>query len=45
VIAEGEVRQLAAVRNIDISRAEYMSIIDAKTAALFCGRRPGQPRS
>nr|WP_286799575.1 polyprenyl synthetase family protein [Oceanicaulis sp. UBA2681] len=35
VIAEGEVRQLAAVRNIDITRAEYMSIIDAKTAALF----------
>ncbi len=35
VIAEGEVRQLAAMRNIAITRAEYMSIIDAKTAALF----------
>jgi len=35
VIAEGEVRQLAAVRNTAITHAEYMSIIDAKTAALF----------
>jgi len=35
VIAEGEVRQLAAVRNTAITKTEYMSIIDAKTAALF----------
>ncbi|MFW5660019.1 MAG: polyprenyl synthetase family protein [Oceanicaulis sp.] len=35
VIAEGEVRQLAAVRDIQVSRSEYMAIIEAKTAELF----------
>jgi octaprenyl-diphosphate synthase len=35
VIAEGEVRQLAAVRDIAVSRAQYMGIIEAKTAELF----------
>lgn len=35
VIAEGEVRQLAAVRDIAVSRQEYMGIIEAKTAELF----------
>ena len=34
-IAEGEVRQLLAAGRIDTSRATYMSIISAKTAALF----------
>jgi len=35
VIAEGEVHQLAALRNIDITEAEYLEVISAKTAALF----------
>ena len=35
VIAEGEVRQLAAVRDLDVSRDAYMGIIEAKTAELF----------
>lgn len=35
VIAEGEVRQLAAVRDIATSRDAYMGIIEAKTAELF----------
>ncbi len=35
VIAEGEVKQLSAVRNIDLSEADYMEIITAKTAVLF----------
>lgn len=35
VIAEGEVRQLAAVRDIAVSREQYMGIIEAKTAELF----------
>ncbi|MEQ8406378.1 MAG: polyprenyl synthetase family protein [Oceanicaulis sp.] len=35
VIAEGEVRQLAAVRDIAVSRDAYMGIIEAKTAELF----------
>ncbi|MEO1040042.1 MAG: polyprenyl synthetase family protein [Pseudomonadota bacterium] len=34
-IAEGEVRQLLAAGKIDTTRAAYMSIIEAKTAALF----------
>lgn len=34
-IAEGEVRQLASVKDVGISVATYMEIIDAKTAALF----------
>lgn len=35
IIAEGEVRQLSMVRDIATSRAAYMEVIDAKTAALF----------
>ena len=35
VIAEGEVRQLASLRNIAMSEADYMAVIEAKTAALF----------
>ena len=35
IIAEGEVRQLAAKGDIDASIGSYMEIIEAKTAALF----------
>lgn len=35
VIAEGEVRQLAAIGQLDLPVAEYMAIVEAKTAALF----------
>jgi octaprenyl-diphosphate synthase len=35
VIAEGEVRQLAAIGRADLSFGEYMAIVEAKTAALF----------
>ena len=35
VIAEGEVMQLAAMRNADISEDNYLRIVEAKTAALF----------
>lgn len=35
VIAEGEVHQLAQVGNLDLSRDDYLSIIEAKTAELF----------
>lgn len=35
VIAEGEVMQLAAIHDVDVSLERYMAIIDAKTAALF----------
>lgn len=35
VIAEGEVKQLAALRDIAMTEASYMSVIKAKTAALF----------
>lgn len=35
IIAEGEVMQLAATNNPQISEAEYMAVIDSKTAALF----------
>ena len=35
VIAEGEVMQLAAANDADTTRARYMEIIAAKTAALF----------
>ena len=34
-IAEGEVRQLSAVKDMSVSVETYMEIIDAKTAALF----------
>jgi len=35
VIAEGEVNQLTAQRRIDTDAAKYLTIIEAKTAALF----------
>jgi len=35
IIAEGEVHQLAALRNTSISEDIYMDVIGAKTAALF----------
>ncbi len=35
VIAEGEVQQLAALRDIAMTEDAYMSVIKAKTAALF----------
>jgi octaprenyl-diphosphate synthase len=35
VIAEGEVMQLGAAKNLATSEDDYLSIIDAKTAALF----------
>jgi octaprenyl-diphosphate synthase len=35
VIAEGEVMQLAAAKNLATTEDEYLSIINAKTAALF----------
>lgn len=35
IIAEGEVLQLGAAKNIDTSEDEYLRIIEAKTAALF----------
>ncbi|ADZ70037.1 polyprenyl synthetase family protein [Polymorphum gilvum] len=35
VIAEGEVMQLGAAKNLATSEASYMKVIEAKTAALF----------
>ncbi len=35
VIAEGEVQQLAALRNLAMTEETYMQVIEAKTAALF----------
>ncbi len=35
VIAEGEVRQLAAAGRTDLPTEEYLAIVEAKTAALF----------
>jgi octaprenyl-diphosphate synthase len=35
VIAEGEVMQLAAAKNLDTTEDEYLAVIGAKTAALF----------
>ena len=35
VIAEGEVQQLAALRNMSMSEADYTDVIKAKTAELF----------
>ena len=43
VIAEGEVRQLAAVRDVGVGRQTYMEIIDAKTAALFAAAAQVSP--
>jgi octaprenyl-diphosphate synthase len=53
IIAEGEVMQLAVTNNPTISEAEYMSVINSKTAALFVaaaelgavvGNRPEEER-
>jgi len=35
VIAEGEIKQLTNIRNVDITREEYVEIVKAKTAELF----------
>ncbi len=35
IIAEGEVMQLAAAKNLDTTEDEYFAVIKAKTAALF----------
>ncbi|MEP2704597.1 MAG: polyprenyl synthetase family protein [Roseibium sp.] len=35
IIAEGEVLQLGAAKNINTSEADYLRVIEAKTAALF----------
>ena len=35
IIAEGEVMQMAALQNVQISEDNYLQIIEAKTAALF----------
>lgn len=35
VIAEGEVMQLSAAKNVETTEDEYLAIINAKTAALF----------
>ncbi|NBN63612.1 polyprenyl synthetase family protein [Microvirga tunisiensis] len=35
IIAEGEVMQLGAAKNIETSEAAYLKVIEAKTAALF----------
>ncbi len=35
IIAEGEVQQLAALGDISMSKDDYLSVISAKTAALF----------
>ena len=43
VIAEGEVQQLAALRNLSMSEADYMSVIEAKTAALFAAATEVSP--
>ncbi|MDX2259494.1 MAG: polyprenyl synthetase family protein [Hyphomicrobiaceae bacterium] len=37
VIAEGEVMQLAAAKNLSTTEDDYLAIINAKTAALFLG--------
>lgn len=36
VIAEGEVMQLVAAKNLDTTEDEHFAVIKAKTAALFC---------
>jgi len=35
IIAEGEVKQLASIANLEVSLEEYLQIISAKTAELF----------
>ena len=43
VIAEGEVQQLAALRDIEMTEDAYMSVIKAKTAALFAAATEVSP--
>ncbi len=43
VIAEGEVQQLAALRNLSMSEDDYMQVIKAKTAALFAAATEVSP--
>lgn len=43
IIAEGEVQQLAALRDIDMTEAVYMDVIGAKTAALFAAAAEVSP--
>lgn len=43
VIAEGEVHQLAALRDIHMTEAVYMDVIGAKTAALFAAAAEVSP--
>lgn len=35
IIAEGEVMQMAAIGNLELSVDEYLTVVEAKTAALF----------
>jgi octaprenyl-diphosphate synthase len=43
VIAEGEVQQLAGLRDIEMSEATYRQVISAKTAALFAAAAEVSP--
>ena len=43
VIAEGEVQQLAALRDVKMSETAYMEVISAKTAALFAAATEVSP--
>lgn len=43
IIAEGEVQQLASLRNLGMSEADYMDVIGAKTAALFAAATEVSP--
>ncbi|MEE9272815.1 MAG: polyprenyl synthetase family protein [Robiginitomaculum sp.] len=43
IIAEGEVQQLAALRDVDISMATYLQVIGAKTGALFAAAAEVSP--
>lgn len=43
VIAEGEVHQLAALRDINMTESVYMDVIGAKTAALFAAAAEVSP--
>ena len=43
VIAEGEVQQLAALRDVKMSEDAYMQVISAKTAALFAAATEVSP--
>ena len=43
VIAEGEVQQLAALRDVNMTESAYMEVISAKTAALFAAATEVSP--